>query len=76
MLQPRQPLRRRSGRALCGEQDGTGSVRQQAAQVDIAAVADPPSPYTRKAPILRSLRGTLKAADPKQYRKHLDAKYR
>ena len=42
----------------------------------LAAVAEPSSPVTRKTPILRSLRGTLKAADPAEYGKHLDAKYR
>lgn len=42
----------------------------------LAAVAEPPSPATRDAPILRSLRGSLKNADIDAYRKHLAAKYR
>jgi hypothetical protein len=41
----------------------------------LAAVADPPSPATRAAPILRSVRGVLKHADIDEYRKHLAAKY-
>ncbi len=42
----------------------------------LAAVAEPPSPVTGAAPILRSLRGVLKSADIDEYRKHLTAKYR
>jgi hypothetical protein len=43
----------------------------------LAAVAEPPpSPGTRAAPILRSVRGVLKKADIEIYRKHLAAKYR
>ena len=42
----------------------------------LAAVAGPPSPATRDAPILRSVRGSLKNADMDAYRKHLKAKYR
>jgi hypothetical protein len=40
------------------------------------AVAEPPSPVTRDAPILRSVRGSLQKADINEYRKHLAAKYR
>ena len=42
----------------------------------LAAVAEPASPGTQGAPILRSLRGTLKKADLGAYKKHLAAKYR
>jgi Family of unknown function (DUF6364) len=42
----------------------------------LAAVAEPPSPATGAAPILRSVRGVLKKADIGEYRKHLAAKYR
>ncbi|MGB7760721.1 MAG: DUF6364 family protein [Bryobacteraceae bacterium] len=42
----------------------------------LAAVAEPPSPATDGAPILRSVRGILKNADIDEYRKHLAAKYR
>jgi len=42
----------------------------------LAIVADPPSPSTSAAPILRSLRGILKNADISEYRKHLTAKHR
>jgi hypothetical protein len=42
----------------------------------LAAVADPPSPATASAPILRSVRGILRNADFDEYRKHLAAKYR
>jgi hypothetical protein len=42
----------------------------------LAAVAEPRSAATRDAPILRSLRGSLKQADIEEYRKHLTAKYR
>jgi hypothetical protein len=42
----------------------------------LAAVADPPSPATGAAPILRSVRGVLKKADISEYRKHLAVKYR
>jgi hypothetical protein len=42
----------------------------------LAAVAGPPAPATRDAPILRSLRGSLKKAAIEEYRKHLAAKYR
>jgi len=38
------------------------------------AVAGPPSPAT--APVLRSLRGSLKKADLIEYRSHLAAKFR
>jgi hypothetical protein len=42
----------------------------------LTAVADPPPGATRDAPILRSVRGSLKNADIGAYRKHLAAKYR
>ena len=42
----------------------------------LAAVAEPRSPSTGAAPILRSVRGVLKNADIHEYRKHLAAKYR
>jgi hypothetical protein len=42
----------------------------------LTAVAEPPSPATGVAPILRSVRGILKNADIDDYRKHLTAKYR
>jgi hypothetical protein len=42
----------------------------------LAAVADPPNDAGRDAPILRSLRGSLRKADTEAYRKHLAAKYR
>lgn len=42
----------------------------------LAAVAEPSSPATRDAPILRSLRGSLGRADLEGYRKYLAAKYR
>jgi hypothetical protein len=42
----------------------------------LAAVVEPASPATADAPVLRSVRGSLKKADPEDYRKHLGAKYR
>jgi len=42
----------------------------------LTTVAERPSPITRDAPILRSVRGSLKKADLGEYRKHLAAKYR
>lgn len=42
----------------------------------LSAVAEPPSPVTRDAPILRSVRGSLKKASLAEYRKHLASKYR
>jgi len=42
----------------------------------LAAVAKPSSPATRDAPILRSVRGSLKKADVQRYKSHLSAKYR
>ena len=42
----------------------------------LTAVAEPPSPATGAAPILRSVRGVLKHADIDGYRKHLAAKFR
>jgi hypothetical protein len=42
----------------------------------LTAVADPTSPPTGAAAILRSVRGVLKHADISEYRKHLASKYR
>jgi hypothetical protein len=42
----------------------------------LAAVAEPSSPVTQDAPILRSVRGSLAKADLTGYRKHLAVKYR
>jgi hypothetical protein len=42
----------------------------------LAAIAAPPPRGSRSAPILNSLRGSLKKADREDYRKHLAAKYR
>ena len=42
----------------------------------LAAVAEPHSPVSGPASILRSVRGVLKSADIGQYRKHLAEKYR
>jgi hypothetical protein len=42
----------------------------------LAAVAEPPSPDVRDAPVLRSLRGSLKKANLEDYRKYVTAKYR
>jgi hypothetical protein len=42
----------------------------------LAAVAEPSSPAMGNAPILRSVRGSLRKADLTEYRKHLAAKYR
>jgi len=42
----------------------------------LAAVAEPPSPATGAASILRSVRGVLRNADIDEYRKHLAAKHR
>jgi hypothetical protein len=42
LLQSRQAVRRRSRRSLSREEDRPGPVREQAAQVDIAAFADAP----------------------------------
>jgi hypothetical protein len=42
----------------------------------LSAVAEPPSPATGPAPVLRSVRGVLKKAEIGEYKKHLAAKYR
>jgi Family of unknown function (DUF6364) len=42
----------------------------------LAAVAEPPVPADRDAPVLRSVRGSLRHADLAEYRKHLASKYR
>ena len=41
-----------------------------------AAVSESSSAANRRAPILSSLRGSLRTADVDEFRKHLDAKYR
>jgi hypothetical protein len=41
----------------------------------LSAVAEPPS-VTRDAPILRSMRGSLKKASFDEHKKHLTTKYR
>jgi len=48
----------------------------QMVETYLAAVAEPSSPATGAAPILRSVRGILKKADIDAYRKHLAVKYR
>jgi hypothetical protein len=47
----------------------------QMVETYLAAVADP-HPGAGSAPVLRSLRGTLKKGDLNEYRKHLATKYR
>ena len=42
----------------------------------LSAVADTVSPNAQDAPILRSLRGSLKKAKAEDYRRHLTAKYK
>src|ERR1700733_4286752 len=42
----------------------------------LAAVAEPPSHVPADTPILRSVRGVLKNADVKHYKRHLTHKYR
>ena len=42
----------------------------------LASVVEPVHPAAQDAPILRSVRGSLKKADLAGYRKHLAAKYR
>jgi hypothetical protein len=42
----------------------------------LTAVAEPASPASQDAPILGSVRGSLKHADLDEYRKHLASKYR
>jgi hypothetical protein len=42
----------------------------------LAAVADPSPRVRADTPVLRSLRGILKNADVKDYRRHLTNKYR
>jgi hypothetical protein len=41
-----------------------------------SAVTSPADPSKPDAPVLRSLRGILKSANPQSYREHLVAKYR
>ena len=47
----------------------------QMVEAYLSAVAEPQSPAAQ-APILRSIRGSLKKGDRGGYRKHLAAKYR
>ena len=42
----------------------------------LSAVASEASHPNHDAPILRSVRGSLKKADPREYKKHLAIKYR
>jgi hypothetical protein len=42
----------------------------------LSAVADPPTRVTADTPVLRSVRGILKKADVKDYKRHLANKYR
>ena len=42
----------------------------------LAAVAEPNAGVPADTPILRSVRGVLKSADVKDYKRHLAAKYR
>jgi antitoxin component of RelBE/YafQ-DinJ toxin-antitoxin module len=42
----------------------------------LSAVAEPPVRQRADTPILRSLRGVLKKADVKNYKRHLETKYR
>ena len=44
-------------------------------QAYLSDLAEPPVPR-EEPPVLRSLRGTLRRADVRDYRKHLRAKYR
>lgn len=44
-------------------------------QAYLSDLAGPPAPAD-EPPVLRSLRGTLKRADVRDYRKHLRTKYR
>jgi hypothetical protein len=44
-------------------------------EVYLASISAPP-PASKMPPVLRSLRGILKRADPAEYRKHLAEKYR
>jgi hypothetical protein len=42
----------------------------------LSAVAEPSTPDAADTPILRSVRGVLKKADLKDYKRHLETKYR
>jgi len=53
-----------------------GASVSEMVEAYLAAVAKPSSPATRDAPILRSVRGSLKKADVQRYKSHLSAKYR
>jgi len=53
-----------------------GASVSQMVEAYLDAVAGPRSPATEDAPILRSVRGSLKKADLEQYKRHLAAKYR
>jgi len=52
-----------------------GTSVSQMVETYLASVSTPQEP-TELPPILRSLRGTLKHADIKDYRKYLSGKYR
>jgi hypothetical protein len=53
-----------------------GASVSEMVEAYLAAVAAPPPADTRDAPILRSVRGTLKKADVEEYKSHLAGKYR
>ena len=53
-----------------------GASISEMVEAYLAAVAGPPSQVTRDAPILRSLRGSLKKADVESYKRRLAIKYR
>lgn len=42
----------------------------------LSAIAERASPVVGPTPVLDSVRGILKSADPGEYKKHLSAKYR
>ena len=48
----------------------------QMVEAYLEAVAESTSPAAQDAPILRSLRGSLKRANVEVYKRHLAAKYR
>jgi hypothetical protein len=55
---------------------GRGISVSRMVEAYLTAVAEPPARVSGAAPILRSVRGVLKHADSRAYRKHLAAKYR
>jgi hypothetical protein len=48
----------------------------QMVETYLAAVAGPPASAAPDTPVLRAVRGSLKKADPEDYKKFLTAKYR